>query len=355
MRNDVLYYPHIEIANEGWLKGALLFWDKVYRIVPSGHIPHDSDEVKRAVDAGMLRNVTLENGDFRDIAQEFESFLNNIDFLPAGLSDYDDVGYLHPEKIDAKLYPALEKYAAGISDDGFLELPREVVRGYMFFLSETVAKRRLLDRCTDDKYSFSVAPYFSEDANFDEWLNNPEAIGFYSSLIIKDVLPFSASHLPMAEIIEASRRSADEKLQFRKDLYEFADGLHGCESADHARFLFNDLKDRIEKSKERLTMSRGINTSNALSSLFTMGVPTSLTAFGTLLAAAGATANPYDLRTIGSSLLIGAVAAYQDFRKAKPASKTPSGVGYLLSLEEQFSSGKCFPRFDRYLNEFIND
>ncbi|HXM40737.1 MAG TPA: hypothetical protein VN924_05765 [Bryobacteraceae bacterium] len=30
-----LYYPHIEVPNEAWLKSAILYWDEVKTIVPA--------------------------------------------------------------------------------------------------------------------------------------------------------------------------------------------------------------------------------------------------------------------------------------------------------------------------------
>jgi hypothetical protein len=43
-----LYYPYIHFQHDAWLKEAVLYWDKVSRIVPEGyaHKLHDSDVVK---------------------------------------------------------------------------------------------------------------------------------------------------------------------------------------------------------------------------------------------------------------------------------------------------------------------
>ena len=41
--NSILYYPHIEFQNEAWVKSCLLLWNHVYRIVPEGYTPNDSD------------------------------------------------------------------------------------------------------------------------------------------------------------------------------------------------------------------------------------------------------------------------------------------------------------------------
>ena len=351
MRDSILYYPHIEIQNENWLKSALLLWDHVYRIVPPSYKPKDSDEIKNACDNGLVRSVLLERDDMRGITQDFQTLIDNIEYKPAGL-EYDELAYLHPEKIDSTLYPALEKYAVDESEEGFIALPKEVVRGYMFFLSTEVAKRRQLSRCTDDQYSFAVSPYFSEATNFDDFLYNQEALGFYSSLILDDLLPFDIGSIPMDRIIKSADQSKDERKAFKLELQHFSDQLHKCESIDHGRDILNDFKNDLEKAKDNLKASQGFLNRHDVGSFVSMGVPTSAGVYGALLGAEG---DPFGLYAISTSVLIGAVAAYTDYRKAHSAQGNPCGAAYLISLEKQFSGTGKYPAFDRYLEEFIND
>ena len=351
MQESVLYFPHIEIRNKSWLKNALLLWDHVYRIVPKSYKPIDDEEMTRAVDAGLVRAVTLEDGDVRGFAEEFQDFVDNLPFLPAGLDEME-TAHLHPEKIDAHLYPLLEQYAVDQSNDGWIELPRDIVRGYMFFLSNQVAKRRQLGRCTDDKYSYAVAAYFSEDANFDERLYNPEAAGFYSTLIFNDLLPMKISSVPMEKIIAAVNASRDERAEFRKELIKWTTELHGCASADHAATILSDYKQDLVDARDRLKAAQGFMNKDDVGCLFSVGVPTALTAYGALVSGS---ADPFGLYTIGSSMLIGAMAAYWDYKRARSAVSNPYGAAYLISLEERFAGTKVFPSFDRYLEEFVND
>jgi hypothetical protein len=83
MREPVLYFPHIEIANPQWLKTSPLLWDNVYRIVPKSYTPLDNDDTKRAVDAGLVRAVNLEQPDLQGISRRFNKFLRSLPFTPA--------------------------------------------------------------------------------------------------------------------------------------------------------------------------------------------------------------------------------------------------------------------------------
>ncbi|MBK5970466.1 hypothetical protein Thiosp_01143 [Thiorhodovibrio litoralis] len=351
VNDSILYYPHIEIRNERWLKAALLLWDNVFRIVPSGYSPRDSIEIIKACDNGLVRPIALEPEDLSGVTRDFQDLLEGIQYKPAGL-EHDEYSYLHPDKIDSVLYPSLEKYAVGESEEGFLLLPREVVRGYMFFLSTEVSRRRQLSRCTDDQYSFAVSSYFSESANFDDFLSDTEANGFYSALVFNDLLPFDVDSIPMDRIVKASAHSKDERNTFKLELERFSDQLHKCESIKHGKDILNDFKRDLEKAKANLKASQGFLNKDDVGSMFTMGVPTSAGVYGALL---GATGDPFNLYEIGASMLVGAIAAYIDYRKAKSARNNPAGAAYLIALERQFGAGGRYPAFDRYLEEFIND
>ncbi|WP_200233690.1 hypothetical protein [Thiohalocapsa halophila] len=352
MSASVLYYPHIEIADPKWLKTALLLWDNVYRIVPTTYAPADDDDTKRAVDAGHVRPVTLEKPDLQGIADDFRGFLQALPDLPAGLEPGGEVSQLHPEKVDATLYPLLDQYAQGGSKGGWIELPSEIVRGYMFYLSAKVAERRQLHRCTDSKYSYAISTYFTEEANFDEYLYNRESPGFYASLILQDVLPINVEGVPMDHILRVAQSSRDERLIFRNELQRFTDGLRDCRSKDHAETVLNDYKQDLLRAKDNLKRAQGFLGEHDRGSLLTMGAPVALTAFGGLVAAG---VDPFDLLTLSSSLLLGAMAAYTDFSRATAASANPYGASYLVSLEREFAGTGNFPAFDRYLEEFVND
>ena len=232
------------------------------------------------------------------------------------------------------------------------ELPRDIVRGYMFFLSTQVAKRRQFERCTDDYYSFGVSGYFSENANFSGFLCDRDSLGFYCSLVLDEVLPSDTGDIPMEKIIQVARETRDERDEFREKLITFTNGLCKCESKHHAETVLNDYKRDLLAAKSRLKASQGFLGEHDRGSLFTMGIPVALTAYGGILAAG---ADPFRLHTLAPSLLIAAVAAYADFKKAVSTAKNPYGAAYLVCLDKEFSGTGTYPAFDRYMEEFVND
>ncbi len=350
MKDSVLYYPSIEINNEEWLKSTLLVWDRVYRIVPRNYEPQDSDDIKRAVDSDLIRSIYLDSDDLKGAVGDFEKFMASVPYTPAGLED-SDISFVHPDKVDASLYPLLDKFSRGLDSEVWIQLPREVARGYMYFLAQNVAEHRLLERCTDRPDNFAIGSYFSELANFKEEVYDEKASGFYSSLMMTDLLPKNLSQVSMEKIINVVNRSHDEKLAFRSELVDFADQFHRCESPEHARLIYTDYKNKLMQAKGNLKKSQGFLKKGGVGSLFTMGLPTSMTALG----AASLAGDPFSITAISSSLLIGAVASYSDYAKTKSVKENPCGASYMISLDKAFSGRDRFPAFDRHLEEFIND
>lgn len=348
--DSILYFPSIEFGSDEWVKCSLLFWDNIYRIVPGDYKPNDSKTVQEAESCDLIRNVILEQEDVTKTGNQFLQFCDSLPFIPAGLEgvDYDRI---HPDKIDKRLYPSLEKIAHKFERDGWLRLSTELARGYMFYLSKTVAERRNLARATDDRDSWIISPYFVEEGNFDEFIYNRDADGFYSSLIIEDLVPANISEVPIASIIQFVDERKELKSIFRKKLYAFTEGLAECQSEEFARTLIEDYKAEIEESKRELKESIDFLKSAGLNALFTMGIPVSLTAFRAI----AVLGDPFSLHSISSSVIIGAVAAYSDYSKVKKQQRANSYASYLIDMDKRLIEQKKYPNYTSIFDEFIND
>lgn len=90
-----LYYPHINLRTNNWLKCALLYWDKLSRIVPTGVDPEDSEDVIE------LRNETEFIDDYApapmDISKTFHEFGKYVDQIIASESFLEDIFERHCE------------------------------------------------------------------------------------------------------------------------------------------------------------------------------------------------------------------------------------------------------------------
>ncbi len=184
-QSGVLYYPTIEFLDEAWLKSTLCIWDCVYRIVPDGYSPNDSDGVKEAIDAGAVRNIRLSAEDLRDTANSFTTFCDELAFLPAGLEESDNVEVrLHPEKVEARLISLMESLSRTVDGHGWLHLPAGIATGYMLFLAETVARRRALPKMTDNADVFAIMPFFTTNGGVGELVYDRDAEEVAMALVL---------------------------------------------------------------------------------------------------------------------------------------------------------------------------
>jgi hypothetical protein len=51
---SALYYPSIEFADPQWLWASSLIWDRIYRIVPNGYAPEDSENIRKLSETGEI-------------------------------------------------------------------------------------------------------------------------------------------------------------------------------------------------------------------------------------------------------------------------------------------------------------
>lgn len=347
--DSILYYPHIEFQNEAWVKSSLMLWEHVYRIVPDDYIPNDSDEIKALIDEDLVRNVKLDDHDRGNTFDEFMKLCNKIEGrMPAGLVPSEE-DRIHPGKIDDRLYPYLDYIGEHfIDEEWWHHLSKELARGYMFKLSQVVARARNLNRGTDDLDAWSINPYFCENANFGDFLQDPEAKGFLCSVTLEDVIPENIGEVSSKELISFVKKRKDERRLLREKFDGMTNHIAKISNIQHAglvnRDFINELMDSKEQYRKSMDSWKGIT---ALS--ISTGVPVSLTALGTLVSIKG---NPFSLARIAGSIVIGAVCSYADFYRAK-INRDPSYSSYLIQIDKLCKNVADFSR--KRLEEFVND
>ncbi len=348
--NSILYYPHIEFQSEAWVKSSLLLWDHVYRIVPEDYTPNDSDEIKTLVDEDLVRNIKLDDKDRGDTFDEFLNLCDKIEnHMPAGLEPSAEER-IHPNKIDSRLYPYLDLIGDHfIDEDKWLHLSKELARGYMFKLSQVVARIRNLNRGTDDLDAWSINPYFCENANFGDFLQDSTAEGFFCSLTLKDVVPQNIGDVSAQELISFVNRRKDERKLLREKFDDLTSHLAKISNIQHAGQVEMDFVSDLLHSKEQYRMSMDW-WKNIPAWSITTGVPVSCTVLGTF--ANLNPEDPFNIFPIAGSLIIGAICAYENFNMTKK-NRDPSYSSYLIDIDNL--CGNVTWQSYRRLEEFIND
>lgn len=116
--------------------------------------------------------------------------------------------------------------------------------------------------------------------------------------------------------------------------------------------MIEQYKGELNKVKRQFKKSTNFNVGDLTRSSITVGVPTSLTAFGTIYSLS----QQNILSNFFSSVSIGFVAAIADYSKVKKDNRGPSLGSYLLNLERAYPNYNGLNSLlEQRMDEFIND
>lgn len=349
---SILYYPTIEFQSDTWLKAAICVWEKVYRIVPPSYKPKDSDEVKEAIDAGLVESIKLETGDLAKAAADFQSFMGNADTFPASLSGYHDIDIrIHPEKIDAKLLPLFESLASKIDPEGFLSVSEQVANAYMLYLATNIAGRRKMGKATDDENVFSVDSYFQFDGNFNEYIFDESQTEVAATVVLPQLLPGGLETDSMKRVLSFRNRYTEARAAYRESVLNLAKLLTTVESPSHLKAIIDDFKKKLTEPG-RSSVGKTIATfSEHKYAALAIGLPIAAGAF--------LSGEKFKWSVALGGIGVGIIATMADANKSKRSDWKKSDAFYHLALEGYFGweegrrSG--LSRISDQFHEFMDD
>jgi hypothetical protein len=377
--NNILYFPHIEVADVALLKSALCVWESVYRIVPGSYEPQDSDEVKRAIDAGALRNIHLSADDLAETREGYNDFISSIRYLPDALERHDredpgdatpkDVPFadivrtieeplygsttIHREKIDERLVAELAQLVGSITQDGdWLRLPRGLAECYMLYLSNIVSRRRNMPKFTDSDAMFVAMQYFAHDGAFDEDLIADTDQDLSAALILQQVVPQGIENAEMKEVLAFRKANRDGREAFRSSVIDLAKQLAKIDDEQYILDIARDFQKRMVESRE-ITLAHVIEHFWGVEPLLLyLGLPLAASAFQ------GITNIKGTIMAVGAFGIAG-IGAIADVMKARRKEWVPSEATYYCKLKQAFDGRSPVPKRLRLpgvlMDEFMND
>jgi hypothetical protein len=353
LKSEVLCFPHIEFPDAVWLKGALCVWDRVHRIVPDGYLPRDSDEVKEAIDAGLVVDLRLTKGDLAHARSTFTDFLARKPVLPHAL---DPAGHLtttvHRGKIDEQLREEFSQIVGHVHQrDEWLEIPKGIGNGYLLYLAQSVAKRRGMPKITDSDAMFVAMQYFATSRDFKESVQDVHGCDASAVVALRTILPGGLQWAPMERVLKFHKASHDGRAALRGAFESLAEELAAVEEPTYVEEIAHRFKANISQA-EGFTMPRireFFADTGALA--LQVGLPVAATGVASMLADTSTV-------TVGKVLvqLVGALAGGLGARRKEWRSAEAT---YMAKLNLEFDGDCPFPKkqvaMDRLMNEFIND
>jgi hypothetical protein len=255
MQSKCLYYPYIEFQSLDLVKSSLLYWEGIYRIVPSKHYDFfDSNEdIELANNNGLIQNIPA--SEFRDNVSD--NFIDRLELLSKGSSDrlkkydnyyphlQDTIWYVHVDKISVNLLEELRK--RDLIHEGyysFMEMNPGIAAAYMTTLAGEIAQQLNTPLITDNERINIASLYF----NTTEGSYQPTNDGWkLAQLISPFPSPESVHDFSMNDILEIRDSLKGERNQFRRYMQTLIIRLEQAHSDQAVNDIIDDMKNEISE------------------------------------------------------------------------------------------------------------
>lgn len=361
--SSALYYPHIDVKNERWLRSAALFWDSIRTIVPESHRDPYSNNFARALsDEGVLVpvRVSSEMDEVEELTEKVLEFLTDpastgvmfdTDKNPTRRIHSEKLSHeiikltnLHPEKLPHIIRSELER---GLNDDGWLHVAPGFANFYMTLLASQLAQRLGLGLVTESSSADQLAiavhkgkPFGASNnrrpgRHFDAFGPRRQLPKEVTPSLLIDLMIQGISlpeNIPAAEVLKFKEHHKEELAIFRKEVSRLATDLPQDAPVEALRQAVSDqyqanVLPAMRSLRESLrAQSWDAGLSGFLKVSFFSAAPTSAAVL------AGLPSSVALLAGAGISLTASAVMLANQRRRVK----IDSPYSYLLSLERQW-------------------
>lgn len=331
-----LYYPYIHPREAGHLKAALMYWDRVRRIVPDSvthgrRVMDDDADCQLLADSGLLlptRPQQYEDAAAQRFFAHLEPKSTAFRVTPGLARQFaaENRG-IHIEKIGWSALGKLQNLGLAHRFGDWVAMRDEVGAFYMFCLASEMSQRMSAPLMTDSSRGAKIG---------EALLFEPDGKCSSSETLVELGLslpsPAELEHVPTRDIVKFSNTRAAERGQFRaavEGILNVAREIEDPNAIDdylsqqrvQMRSAVTNLRKCIDEihagtvgAAARITVPAGASAAIAI-------LPISKTA-AAILAAAG--------------LTVGAISCYAETRGKLRTARTASPYHYLLSVSRRF-------------------
>ena len=375
-----LYYPFIHFKDDNWLKLSAVYFDKMYRIVPSSYKTEDSDTVKALEGfVDIVRPEWARPAFGETFAQFIDQYHAQLDERygvakrdqwdvkpqelvpptaggPSGLDPRLSYVYFEkmmPELRDRFLNSGLAAFDTG--DDRWMGMHPMLARVYMTALADQLAGERQLQPMTDETLDHLALSGLTPERLAQLLLGNVNLVDAaptereleqaFALLALRTILPKDMAQVPTKKIVKVREQLAGERGKFQEAAVAFALKNASLREIPDERARQDHLKTEFDKTiaPELHKLKEALRGNDIDVVLGAMNVKTELPAVATTglaamgLTAAGIAINPVVAGVTGAALLVAKV--LRDRRKGRQTLLATSPVSYLFRVEEALSPG----------------
>lgn len=249
MVTGALLYPNIHLKNAGTVKESLLFYEKLYRIVPEGITPEDNKEIENFNDEYDLIKEISPKEYIENTYKEFTEHLKNWSATASGISfNTDDLSYsrLHKDKVYDKLRKKIIQEGILDFDGTWFEGDASFIGNYMMYLAIEISNRNDLCLVTDDASAWVSQEFMNYDGNYsDSCIDNGthKLLGLY----VMDYIPSNINEITFDRIVEFRDQYKYERKNFFNKYLELQNELSSIASKT---VLSDKIEDQLESLRD---------------------------------------------------------------------------------------------------------
>ena len=359
-----LYYPWIDIRDEGWLKSASLYWETIQTIVPRTiNSPYSTRTARYLEDEGILIPLRVHSDlqEIEELTQDVIRYLNSQEGMELLTDANRKWVYIHPEKLPrsirriSKIHPMklsheirhvlLESGLGREERDDFLKVDDRFASFYMTLLATRLSERIGAGLITSLSLPHKLSLKAKADSQIGGILNFRERYGYeiyerrgvpreltqgmLVELIIEEIA--IDPETPIEKIIKFKNRHAAELGRFRSKIGELTSSIPEDAPLPAVRqyvtdLYLNEVKPAMEELKNSLKSSRIKWLTNSWMKLAFISAGSSSMLMGIGLSTANALLVGAGISLIGSGIL---------YNVNKQESLRANPYSYLMTLKNE--------------------
>lgn len=329
-----LVYPYIQFRNVDWIKQALLYWDNLRRIVPSGYDFRDDADVSLLVSEGVVLNTVP--ADYVDRAAErVRQFCARAGEGPRALEVQNGQHefMIHVEKFAPDLLDELRGSGLVEGQDEWLRTDPRFGASYMFCLATVMAEQIGADLTTDD-WRFHNAGMFFTYADAEEVVRDGPRSGTLAELGLEWPTPSQLTDLPITKILKFREKHEAERHALRDAVHAITERLANVTDANKVTDMISNESKKIKLALRDQREAMRAAKIDTLTSVLDLKVPALLALTGQAVSVANA---DLGLLLTGSGIALVLANWYTTRRAARRQALRACPWHYMVDVKREFS------------------